>query len=131
MNAIATVRQLVFGLIQQWSTIPVLRWLPQDENEGPPAYVVGRPEVNEGAQRMILSVSVPVYVIGRTSTGRDNDSQAELDTAADALLNALWEPPQTETISLRLTRMQATVIPIAGIDYPAYTGTVVAGTTYC
>jgi len=129
VNVIATTRQLVYGLVDGLS-IPTYRWLPQEANEVP-CYVIGRPEVNEGQQRAIASVTVPVYVIGRTSTARDDDTQKELDDLADALITLLWTPPQTEGTSLRLTRMQATVVPIAATEYPAYTATVVASTTFC
>lgn len=129
MNVISTIRQLVYGLVAQ-GPVPTYRWLPQEANEVP-CYVVGRPEVTEGAQRAIVSVSVPVYVIGRTAAGRDDDTQSELDALADALLNLLWKPPQTESSSLRLTRMLPTVVPIAATDFPAYTATCVASTTFC
>ena len=96
-----------------------------------PCYVVGRPDLDEGDQRAIASITVPVYVIGRTAASRDDDSQAELDGLADALINLMWTPPRTEGPTLRLTRMRAVVVPIAATEFPAYTGTVVASTTFC
>ena len=129
-NVIATTRQVVFGLIDEATSIPVYQWLPQEANEVP-CFVVGRPDVDEGDMRAIASISVPVYVIGRTAASRDDDTQRELDQLADVLVNLLWKPPKTEAMTLRLTRMRAVVVPIAATEYPAYTGTVVASTTFC
>lgn len=128
---IIAVRQVVYDRILPWSTIPVSLRLPQDVNEGPPAYVVGRPQVTEGTQRSLMSFEVPVYVLGRTSTARDDDAQAELDAAADALLAQLWKPPQEPGMSLRLSRVTPTVTAVGSVDYPSYTATLLATTAPC
>jgi hypothetical protein len=130
VNIIATTRQVVFGLIDEATVIPTYQWLPQEASEVP-CFVVGRPDVDEGDLRQIAEISVPVYVIGRTSSSRDDDSQRELDQNADLLVNLMWKPPKTEAMTLRLTRMRAVVVPIAATEFPAYQGTVVASTTFC
>ena len=130
MNVIATTRQVVYGLIDDATSVPVYQWLPQEASEVP-CFVVGRPDLDEGDMRALVQVEVPVYVIGRTAASRDEDTQRELDQLADALVNLLWKPPKTEAMTLRLTRMRATVVPIAATEYPAYTGYVVASTTFC
>ena len=117
VNIIATTRQVVFGLIDDATAVPTYQWLPQEANEVP-CFVVGRPDVDEGDQRAIASIEVPVYVIGRTAASRDDDTQRELDQLADALVNLLWKPPKTEAMTLRLTTMRAMVITIAATEYP-------------
>jgi hypothetical protein len=129
-STIADVRQMLYGLVAGLDLAPTYRWLPQEANETP-CYVIGRPDVVEGAQRALLEISTPVYAIGRTAASRDDDSQSELDDLADALLGLLWTPPQAVSISLRLTTLAPTVVLVAATEYPAYTATVVAGTAYC
>ena len=129
-NVIATTRQLLFGLVDEATEIPVYQWLPQEANEVP-CYVIGRPDIDEGDMRALVQIEVPIYVIGRSAASRDDDTQRELDQLADALVNLLWKPPKTEAMTLRLTRMRAVVVPIATTEFPAYQGTVVATTTFC
>ena len=131
MTPIASARQLAYDLIEPWALIPVLQWLPQDVNEGPPCYVVGRPQITEGAQRALMAIEIPIYALGRTSTAKDEGAQAELDAAADQLAAQLWKPPQSPDLAIRLTRLQPTVTPIGPVEYPSYTATLIASTAPC
>lgn len=131
MTPISSARQLAHDLIASWSQIPCLLWLPQDVNEGPPCYVIGRPQLIEGNQRSLMTIEIPVYAIGRTSTAGDDGAQAELDAAADALADQLWKPPQSPDMAIRLARIQPTVTPIGPTDYPTYTATLLASTAPC
>lgn len=127
--AITTPRQLVYDIVNDLDTWPVWQWLPGDAEELP-CYVVGRPDLGEGDQKALAEVRVPVYALGRTL--RDDEAQAELDRAADALLTALWTPKSSDpSMSIRLTSLVASVIPIAALEYPAYSASVVVTVAFC
>lgn len=127
--AITTPRQLVYDIVTDLNVWPVWQWLPGDAEELP-CYVVGRPDVGEGELPALASVTVPVYALGRTL--RDDEAQAELDAAADALLTAFWNPKSPEpSMSIRLNTLVASVIPIAATEYPAYSASVVVTVAFC
>lgn len=128
MTAISAPRSLVFDIVAGGVDEHVYRWLPSSVDDVP-CYVVGRPSTREGSSRSMLEVRVPVYALGRTL--RDDGAQAELDAMGDRLHELLWKPPQSAGSSLRLEDCDATVVPVAGVDIPAYTGTVVYATAYC
>lgn len=128
MTAISLPRELVYDLVAGGVDEHVYRWLPGSADDVP-CYVVGRPYSREGDSRAMLVVVVPVYALGRTL--RDDEAQAELDAMGDRLHELLWKPPQTPHTSLRLERCDATVVPVAGVEIPAYTAQVVTTTAYC
>ena len=129
VSVITRPRQLVYDIVNGLDVLPVWQWLPGDAEEVP-CYVVGRPSVSEGDISALATVTVPVYAIGRTL--RDDEAQAELDSAADALLNALWNPASTDSsLSMRLASMTASVIPIAALEYPAYSASVEVTVAFC
>jgi hypothetical protein len=129
MSYLAATRQRLFDLVSASTDLPVYRWLPGTTDDLP-CYVIGRPDLDEQPQaRAVQQLTIPVYALGRTM--RDDDAQAQLDDLADDLTNLLWKPPQEPGQSMRLTRLRATVVPVAGVDIPAYTGTVVAATAPC
>ena len=130
MDMITVVRQLLFDRVSEATTVPVLLYIPGEANECP-AFVIGRPDVDEGDSRAVASVTTPIHIIGRTAASRDDDTQRELDLLADLLVNTLWKARQEQMISLRLTRMRATVTPIGNVEYPSYTATTVASTAPC
>lgn len=124
-GTLAGTREHVYALVDGATELPVYRWLPDSANDLP-CFVIGRPDLDEGERRAMQQITIPVYVLGRTL--RDNDAQHELDEQADVLAKLLWRPPQEAGQSLRLTRLRATVVPVANVEIPAYTGTVVAAT---
>ena len=128
MTGIAATRAHVFDLVHAAVELPVYRWLPGSADELP-CFVVGRPDLDEGAARALQQITLPVYALGRTL--RDDDAQSELDDMADQLERLLWKPPQEPGQSLRMTRMRATVVTVATVEIPAYTCTVVAATAPC
>lgn len=129
-NAITTARQMVFEMASSAMSWPIFQFLPQSADDLP-CIVVGRPDVDEGDERALLAISVPLYVLGRTSTARDDSAQAELDGVADQVLNAFWKPQQPTGFSLRLSRIRATVVPVAANEIPAYTALIALSTVYC
>lgn len=132
MNVLTTMREAIAGMVGSLSpSWPTLLYLPGNV-EQPPCFVVGRPRAYENAaQRALVQVDVPVYILGRTASTRDDDSQRELDAVADQLLTLMWKPPKTESLTMRLTAIDPTVVPIGSTDWPAYTATVVCTTTFC
>lgn len=126
---IRQVREHLFKVCSAGLSLPTLQYLP-GSMELATCYVVGRPDVAENATtRALAEVTVPLYVIGRTL--RDNRAQAELDDAADALVDLLWNPPPADGFVLRMQQVLASVVPIGATDYPAYTALIVAETTHC
>jgi len=129
MSDLAATRQRVFDLVNGSTELPVFRWLPGTTDDLP-CFVIGRPDLDEQPNvRAMQQLTIPVYVLGRTL--RDDDAQAQLDSLADELTDLLWKPPQEPGQSMRLTRLRATVVPVAGVDIPAYTATVIAATAPC
>jgi hypothetical protein len=128
VSYLASTRRHVWDLVNASTELPVFLWLPGTTDDLP-CFVIGRPDLDEGTPRAMQTLTIPVYVLGRTL--RDDDAQAQLDSLADALTDLLWKPPQEPGQSLRLTRLRATVVPVAGVEIPAYTGTVVASTAPC
>lgn len=128
ISGIAQTRAHVFDLVHAATELPVYRWLPGSADELP-CFVVGRPDLDEGSSRAMQDVTVPVYALGRTL--RDEQAQSELDDMADLLVNLLWKPPQEPGSSLRLTRLRATVVTVAGVEVPAYTATALAAAQPC
>jgi hypothetical protein len=127
IDVVTNFRGIIFDLCgrMEW---PVYRWLPGNAEELP-CYVVGRPNVAEGAQRFMCEVVIPVYALGRTL--RDDDAQSELDLAADSLLNLLWTIKSESGVNLRSTRLEASVLTIGSTDVPAYSLSVEGATTFC
>jgi len=121
---------MVFEMADSGLTWPIFQYLPQSADDLP-CVVVGRPDVDEGETRALLAITVPLYVLGRTSTARHDAAQAELDAVADQVLNLFWKPQQPSGYSLRLSRIRATVVPVAALEIPAYTAQISASTTYC
>ena len=128
MSGIAATRALVFDLVNAATELPVFRWLPGSADELP-CFVVGRPDLDEGSNHALQTLTVPVYACGRTL--RDEVAQSELDDMADTLTQLLWKPPQQPGQSLRMTRQRATVVTVANVEIPAYTCTVVASAAPC
>ena len=127
-SPVTTSRSLVYDIVAGGVDEHVYLYLPSSADDVP-CYVVGRPSTREGSARSMLEVRIPVYGLGRTL--RDDDAQAELDAMGDRLHELLWKPPQSAGSSLRLEGCEATVVPVAGVDIPAYTGTVVYAAAYC
>lgn len=121
-------RQWCYDLCAAYVDLPVYLWLPGNAEELP-CYVVGRPDMDEDTPRSVQKVSIPVYALGRTL--RDDDAQAELDRMADNLVNLYWKPPLQPGVSLRMTRIRATVLTIAAIEVPAYTATLIGAVQPC
>jgi len=131
VNAIGDARQLVYGLVGAIAPgLPTYLYQPGSVEELP-CYVVGRPQVDEGDPRALVTVTVPVHVLGRTSTTRDAEAQLELDAAADAALEALWAPSTSSSVSARLVELTPVVLTIANLEVPGYTALVVCSMTFC
>jgi hypothetical protein len=129
VSGVADTRAWVHDIIDASTDLPVLQWLPGSADELP-CFVIGRPDLDEASSsRALLSVSVPVYALGRTL--RDDEAQRELDAMIDTLTALLWKPPQRPGESLRMTRARATVVTVAANEIPAYTATVIAAAQPC
>lgn len=127
-SAITTARRAVFELLDGQVPVAVYPFLPGSADELP-CVVVGRSEGGEGDARVVVEQTIPVIVLGRTATTRDDDAQGELDALTDAVLTLLWKPGSTA--ALRAVGWTPGTETVAAAEIPAYTVNVVAETTYC
>ena len=105
--------------------------IPDDVNELP-CYVVGRPGGRPANEKIVMDLSLQVFILGRRQQA--GGSEDELVALADDVFTALGGTRGTKSPSgevVTVSRVDPRTLSIAGNDVPAYSIEVTASAATC
>lgn len=123
--------EVVGTLTRELPDVPLWAIIPDDVAELP-CLVVGRPGSRQGRERVVVDLTLQVFVIGRRQQAGGNED--ELIALADDVFDALGGSRGTKAPGgnvIAVVRVDPRTLSIAGQDCPAYSVEVEASAATC